>query len=74
MDALPFPAWHHIDIEDYHDAGKLVPFITLIGGRGCPAKCTFCQLPQVMYGHRYRTRSPRSCAPAAPWCSRRPRR
>ncbi|MBZ0267433.1 B12-binding domain-containing radical SAM protein, partial [bacterium] len=59
MDSLPFPAWHHIDIEDYHDAGKLFPFLTLIGGRGCPAKCTFCQLPQVMYGHRYRTRSPK---------------
>ncbi|MEZ5066688.1 MAG: radical SAM protein [bacterium] len=58
MDSLPFPAWHHIDIMDYHDAGKLYPFITLIGGRGCPAKCTFCQLPQVMYGHRYRTHSP----------------
>ena len=58
LDALPHPAWHHIDIEDYRDAGKLFPFITLIGGRGCPAKCTFCQLPQVMYGHRYRTMSP----------------
>jgi radical SAM superfamily enzyme YgiQ (UPF0313 family) len=58
LDSLPFPAWQHIDIEDYHDAGKLFPFLTLIGGRGCPAKCTFCQLPQVMYGHRYRTRSP----------------
>jgi radical SAM superfamily enzyme YgiQ (UPF0313 family) len=58
LDQLPFPAWRHIDIEDYHDAGKLFPFITLIGGRGCPAKCTFCQLPQVMYGHRYRTHSP----------------
>jgi radical SAM superfamily enzyme YgiQ (UPF0313 family) len=58
LDALPFPAWRHIDLRDYHDAGKLFPFITLIGGRGCPAKCTFCQLPQVMYGHRYRTMSP----------------
>ncbi|NNE44604.1 MAG: B12-binding domain-containing radical SAM protein, partial [Gemmatimonadetes bacterium] len=58
LDSLPFPAWQHIDLEDYRDAGKLFPFITLIGGRGCPAKCTFCQLPQVMYGHRYRTRSP----------------
>jgi radical SAM superfamily enzyme YgiQ (UPF0313 family) len=58
LDSLPFPAWRHIDIEDYRDAGKLFPFITLIGGRGCPAKCTFCQLPQVMYGHRYRTHSP----------------
>ncbi len=58
LDSLPFPAWRHIDVEDYHDAGKLFPFLTLIGGRGCPAKCTFCQLPQVMYGHRYRTMSP----------------
>lgn len=58
LDSLPFPAWQHIDLNDYHDAGKLFPFITLIGGRGCPAKCTFCQLPQVMYGHRYRTMSP----------------
>lgn len=57
LDALPHPAWRHIDVEDYHDAGKLFPFLTLIGGRGCPAKCTFCQLPQVMYGHRYRTMS-----------------
>lgn len=57
LDSLPHPAWRHIDVEDYHDAGKLFPFLTLIGGRGCPAKCTFCQLPQVMYGHRYRTMS-----------------
>jgi radical SAM superfamily enzyme YgiQ (UPF0313 family) len=58
LDALPHPAWGHIDIEDYRDHGKLFPFLTLVGGRGCPAKCTFCQLPQVMYGHRYRTMSP----------------
>ncbi len=58
LDSLPHPAWHHIDLADYRDAGKLFPFLTLVGGRGCPAKCTFCQLPQVMYGHRYRTMSP----------------
>ncbi len=57
MDELPFPAWRHIDIHDYRDAGKLYPFITLIGGRGCPAQCTFCLWPQVMNGHRYRARS-----------------
>ncbi len=58
VDELPFPAWHHIDIKDYHDAGKLYPFITLISGRGCENACTFCQFPQVMYGNRYRCRSP----------------
>lgn len=58
INELPFPAWHHIDIRDYHDAGKLYPFITLISGRGCENSCTFCQFPQVMYGRRYRARSP----------------
>jgi radical SAM superfamily enzyme YgiQ (UPF0313 family) len=59
LDALPFPAWHHIDPRDYHDFGKLYPFITLISGRGCESACTFCQLPQVMFGRRYRAMSPR---------------
>ncbi len=58
LDDLPFPAWNHIDIYDYRDFGKLFPFLTLISGRGCRAKCTYCQLPQVMNGHSYRTRSP----------------
>jgi radical SAM superfamily enzyme YgiQ (UPF0313 family) len=57
LDELPFPAWRHIDIADYRDFGKLYPFLTLISGRGCRAKCTFCQLPQVMNGHAYRMRS-----------------
>lgn len=58
LDSLPYPAWHHIDLRDYHDFGKLYPFITLISGRGCESACTFCQLPQVMYGRHYRAMSP----------------
>lgn len=57
LDELPFPAWHHIDPYDYPDAGKLYPFITLIGGRGCEGRCTFCLFPQVMYGQHYRAMS-----------------
>lgn len=57
MDELPFPAWHQIDVHDYFDAGKLSPFITIISGRGCPNNCTFCTLPQVFYGKKYRLRS-----------------
>jgi radical SAM superfamily enzyme YgiQ (UPF0313 family) len=57
LDEMPFPAWHHIDVHDYFDAGKLYPFITMIVGRGCPNRCTFCILPQVMYGRRCRLRS-----------------
>ena len=58
LDELAFPAWDHIDIADYWDAGKLFPFLTLISGRGCFGRCSFCQLPQVMNGRRYRARSP----------------
>jgi len=57
LDELPFPAWHHIDPKDYFDAGKLYPFLTIIAGRGCPNGCTFCLLPQTLYGRRYRLRS-----------------
>lgn len=57
LDAIPFPAWRHIDINDYRDAGKLFPFLTLISGRGCFGRCKFCQLPQTMNGRGYRARS-----------------
>jgi len=57
LDELPFPAWHLLDINDYHDGAKLFPFLTSITGRGCRYHCTYCQIPQVMNGHRYRTRS-----------------
>lgn len=57
LDELPFPAWQHIDLKDYWDGAKLHPFLTQITGRGCRHRCSFCQLPQVMYGHHYRTHS-----------------
>lgn len=59
VNELPFPAWHHIDPAWYHDGGKLHPFLTLISGRGCFARCTFCRDPQLMYGHENRYRDPR---------------
>lgn len=57
MDALPYPAWQHLDIHDYRDAAKLYPFLTAITGRGCRYRCSYCQIPQVMNGHRYRMKS-----------------
>lgn len=57
LDSIAFPAWRHIDINDYRDAGKLFPFLTLISGRGCYGRCMFCQLPQTMNGRGYRARS-----------------
>ena len=43
------------------------PMVMLIGGRGCLAKCTYCVYPQVMHGHRYRTRSPASIVGEMKW-------
>lgn len=57
IDDMPFAAWQHLDINDYHDGAKLFPFLTLITGRGCRYRCSYCQIPQVMNGHSYRTRS-----------------
>jgi len=60
IDNLPFPAWRHIDLCDYYGPAKRNPFLTLITGRGCEGRCTFCLLPQVMYGRNYRPRSAES--------------
>jgi radical SAM superfamily enzyme YgiQ (UPF0313 family) len=57
LDSLPFPAWKHLDLNDYWDGAKLFPFLTAITGRGCRYRCHYCQIPQVMNGHSYRTRS-----------------
>lgn len=40
---LAFPAWRHIKPEDYKDAGKRFPFLTLINARGCIGRCIFCR-------------------------------
>lgn len=58
LDSLPFPAWSHIDPRDYYAPAKRNPFLTIITGRGCEGRCSFCLLPQTMYGRSYRPRSP----------------
>ncbi|MFH1228891.1 MAG: radical SAM protein [Candidatus Aenigmatarchaeota archaeon] len=60
IDELPFPAWHHIDIRDYPDPGKLFPFITIISGRGCPNYCTFCVNTPLLFKRNFRPRSAES--------------
>jgi anaerobic magnesium-protoporphyrin IX monomethyl ester cyclase len=55
---LPFPAWHYIDPRWYRDAGKRFPFITLLSGRGCFGRCTFCRDVPLMEGRKLRMRHP----------------
>jgi len=58
VNELPFPAWHHINPEWYPAFGKRSPYLTLISGRGCNNRCTFCRDPQIMYGRKLRNRAP----------------
>ena len=60
VNELPPPAWHHVKPEWYKDAGKRFPFLTLLSGRGCYGRCTFCRDTSVMYGRKLRLRAPES--------------
>ena len=58
LDEMPFPAREYFPWEKYHEPGYIaLPWITMVSSRGCPSRCTFCNWPQTMYGHKYRARS-----------------
>jgi anaerobic magnesium-protoporphyrin IX monomethyl ester cyclase len=58
VNELPFPAWHFIRPEWYDDAGKRFPFLTLISGRGCQGRCTFCRDTSTMGERKLRFLDP----------------
>lgn len=60
LDALPFVSEvyrRHLRIEDYFYSIARHPQVTIVTGRGCPYRCTYCLWPQTMTGHQYRQRS-----------------
>jgi len=66
LDLLPKPAYHLIDFLSYCskfderknvDAPVKVPYARIVTSRGCPEKCSFCQVPSLM-GSFFRARSP----------------
>jgi radical SAM superfamily enzyme YgiQ (UPF0313 family) len=58
LDALPFPARHLFDMSAYDTHLYHRPSFLMISSRGCPFQCIYCLWPSLMYGHRFRTRSP----------------
>ena len=44
LTALPFP---DRDLYSKYDYFKDYPFITFVGSRGCPFKCSFCEVPSI---------------------------
>ena len=63
LDAIPFPAWHLMNVEGYfglpvsHGKRRCKRFFSVMTSRGCPARCVFCTAHNV-WGRRYRARSP----------------
>jgi anaerobic magnesium-protoporphyrin IX monomethyl ester cyclase len=57
LDSLPFPARHHVNMDDYRrtkfGGRDITPLIT---SRGCPYQCAFCASSRF-FGTRVRTRS-----------------
>ncbi|MBW1777152.1 MAG: radical SAM protein [Deltaproteobacteria bacterium] len=56
LDALPFPAWHRVDISRYVLPHSRRPYLKVTPARGCPYHCVFC-VAQGYYGKRLRMRS-----------------
>ena len=65
LDLLPKPSYHLIDFLSYAnkwhrksiDQPKGFPYARIITSRGCPEKCSFCQVPSIQ-GSFFRARSP----------------
>ncbi|MFH1618897.1 MAG: radical SAM protein [bacterium] len=50
LDAIPFPAFHRIDLKSYRpalNAYRRLPAINMMTTRGCPGKCTFCNSADI---------------------------
>ena len=60
LDKLPFVSKvykRHLNIRDYFYAICQHPEVTIITGRGCPHRCTYCVYPQTFQGRQYRART-----------------
>lgn len=56
LDELPFPARHLLPMDKYKILNMKLTTGTMISGRGCPHKCSFCS-SAAMHGHKLRMRS-----------------
>jgi anaerobic magnesium-protoporphyrin IX monomethyl ester cyclase len=59
LDAVPFPAWHLVDLQRYRTLWEKhhgYYSINMVTTRGCPYHCNWCAKP--VYGQVYHARSP----------------
>ena len=60
LDSLPYVSKvyaRHLNIRMYNNPNALYPQVMIMGGRGCPHRCTFCVFPQTLQGRKFRKRS-----------------
>jgi radical SAM superfamily enzyme YgiQ (UPF0313 family) len=63
LDAIATPAWHHFELETYHEnrfvGGMYSSSVTvpMLATRGCPYQCTYCSAPN-MWTPRWIPRDP----------------
>ncbi|MDO8626931.1 MAG: cobalamin-dependent protein, partial [Candidatus Diapherotrites archaeon] len=70
LDEFPFVSEiykKYLTIENYFYPSVLFPEVTVISGRGCRYRCTFCKWPQTLTGHNYRARSPKNFVDELLW-------
>lgn len=56
LDTIPFPARHLLPMDEYKILNMKLTTGTIVSGRGCPYKCSFCA-SSAMHGHKLRLRS-----------------
>jgi len=59
LDSIPFPARHLLPMDEYKILNMKLTTGTIISGRGCPYKCSFCA-SSAMHGQKLRLRSAKS--------------
>jgi anaerobic magnesium-protoporphyrin IX monomethyl ester cyclase len=60
LDELPFVSEvykRHLNIWDYFNPDCLYPNVTILTGRGCPYRCTFCLWTATLSGYKTRFRA-----------------
>ncbi len=70
LDKIPFVSKAYkefLNVWDYRYALARYPMIQIWTSRGCPARCVYCDYPQVFTMHGYRTRSARNVVDEMEW-------